>query len=195
VSALNTGVTLVQSGPTWRNEFESIADRLRGALGDLALRIDHIGSTAVPGLAAKDVVDVQVTVDSLDPPAAILTRLRRTGLRVRDDIRADHRPPGVDGPDADWRKLYADGTSGRAVHVHVREAGRANQRYALLFRDYLQANRYAAEAYERAKTALAALCAETLTYAAAKDPVCDLVMIAAEKWAEATGWKPGDSDA
>jgi len=59
-------VTIVEPIASWHAEFEAIADLLRRELGSLAVRIDHIGSTAVPGLPAKDVIDLQVTVASLD---------------------------------------------------------------------------------------------------------------------------------
>jgi hypothetical protein len=62
------------------------------------------------------------------------------------------------------------------AHLHVREAGRANQRYALLFRDFLRAHPRSAEAYARAKRELAAICDSSGRYADAKDPVCDLIM-------------------
>jgi len=58
--------TILPYQPTWPDEYHRIAARLRRGLGDLALRIDHIGSTAVPGLAAKDIIDIQVTVAALD---------------------------------------------------------------------------------------------------------------------------------
>jgi predicted acetyltransferase len=68
--------------------------------------------------------------------------------------------------------------------VHVRAAGRANQRYALLFRDYLRADLSAALAYQAAKRALAALHPEEIdAYLAVKDPICDLIIAAAERWA------------
>ncbi|WP_440216871.1 GrpB family protein [Chromobacterium piscinae] len=59
-------VTIIPHQARWTNEFEAVAARLGAALGSLALRIDHIGSTSVPGLAAKDVIDVQITVAELD---------------------------------------------------------------------------------------------------------------------------------
>ena len=59
-------VTIVPYQPTWPGEFQSIAMGLRDALGTLALRIDHIGSTSVPGLHAKDRIDIQITVVSLN---------------------------------------------------------------------------------------------------------------------------------
>ena len=58
----------------------------------------------------------------------------------------------------------------------------------MLFRDYLRANRKSASAYERAKRQLADLCDDTSTYAAAKDPICDLIMENAERWAVEVGW-------
>lgn len=176
---------IVEYRDEWPREFDAVAARLRDVLGPLALRIDHIGSTSVPGLCAKDVIDVQVTVVSLEQPE--LNEL--AGLRSRQEIVSDHVPPGAD-PDADhWRKRYFD-TEDNRVHVHVRVAGRANQRYPLLFRDYLRAHRPAAEAYGLFKRRLAAICADTWTYADAKDPVCDIVMQSAEEWAARTGWSP-----
>ncbi len=179
----------------WSDDFTELGARLRAVLGEHALRIDHIGSTSVEGLAAKDVIDVQVTVADLDF-AGLEEKLVHAGFRLRTDIVGDHRPPGADGPDVEWQKRYADESDGgRPAHVHIRREGNPNQRYALLFRDYLRAHPHASEGYERAKRALAKLAPDTGTYADAKDPVCDLVMIAAEEWAAATDWEPGSSDA
>src|SRR5258706_3535832 len=66
--------------PAWPAEFEAIAARLRQALGPLAARVDHIGSTAVPGLAAKDVIDVQISVAALDAATVQALTAALTGL-------------------------------------------------------------------------------------------------------------------
>lgn len=58
-------VEIFSYNPNWPIEFKTIASTVRNGLGDLALRIDHIGSTAVPGLAAKDVLDIQISVANL----------------------------------------------------------------------------------------------------------------------------------
>jgi GrpB-like predicted nucleotidyltransferase (UPF0157 family) len=179
---------IVEYRDDWRARFEAIAAGLRDALGPLALRVDHIGSTSVPGLCAKDVIDVQVTVAELDA-AAITTVMEQAGLRSRPAVVGDHRPPGGSEDPDDWRKLYFD-TVERHVHVHVRQAGRPNQRYPLLFRDYLRAHPPAAEAYGQLKQRLAVLCENADVYADAKDPVCDIIMQAAEEWADRTGWRP-----
>ena len=101
-----------------------------------------------------------------------------------------------------WQKIYyrTEGAEPR-VHVHVREAGRRNQRYALLFRDYLRANRVARDAYGSFKRTLADIVGEysseggTGPYLDAKDPVLDLIFDAAERWAVESDWRPGPSDA
>jgi GrpB-like predicted nucleotidyltransferase (UPF0157 family) len=75
------------------------------------------------------------------------------------------------------------------VNLHLRVAGRANQRYALLFRDYLRAHPDTAAAYGEFKKRAASLPLEsTGEYADLKDPVCDLIYLPAEEWAERTGW-------
>ena len=77
----------------------------------------------------------------------------------------------------------------------MRVAGRANQRYAVLFRDYLRTNPATAVAYAHVKLALATYHADDVeAYYAIKDPVCDVIMGGAEHWAATTGWVPGPSD-
>jgi GrpB-like predicted nucleotidyltransferase (UPF0157 family) len=172
----------------WPEQFRELAARIRAIVGDRALRIDHIGSTAVPGLAAKPVIDVQVTVAQL----ADADPLAGAGFEEKLGF-ADHRPPGAEGPESDWQKRFFNPATGRA-NVHVRVAGRPNQRYALLFRDYLRAHPEAGKAYEELKRGLARHLPDRDTYADVKDPVCDLIAIAAEAWAAANGWEPGAAD-
>ena len=81
------------------------------------------------------------------------------------------------------------------MNVHVRVAGRPNQRYARLCRDFLRAHPTAADAYALFKQRLAAQGIESSVYADIKDPVFDLILHAAEGWAARTGWQPAPSDA
>jgi GrpB-like predicted nucleotidyltransferase (UPF0157 family) len=188
-------VEIEEPSAAWPDEFQAIGRRLRAELGALARRIDHIGSTAVPGLAAKDVVDVQVSVAELDL-ARLGPGLERAGFAHRPGNLGDHRPPGADGPPEDWAKLFfAPRPGGRRANLHVRVEGRANQRYALLFRDYLRAHPAATAAYGELKRRLVALGLEVGVYADVKDPACDLIVQAAELWAARSGWRPGPSDA
>ncbi len=181
--------------PRWPLEFRAIALPMRAALGILALRIDHIGSTSVPGLAAKDVIDLQVTVAALDT-APLARALAPLGYTLNVGVSRDHIPPGRDDPPEEWRKLMFDAPAGqRRTHLHVRQAGRANQRYALLFRDYLRADAPVSATYQQIKQALARLHSDDVdAYYDVKDPACDLIMAAAELWATQTGYTPAPSD-
>ena len=140
-----TGLAIVPYDPSWPAAFQAEADRLRHALGALALRIDHHGSTAVPGLAAKPIIDIQVSVATLQPLAAYAGRLEAAGyvhVPSADDAFCPffHRPPR-------WPHSY---------HVHLVESGGAEERRTLAFRDYLREHPETAREYEQLKRALAA---------------------------------------
>ena len=83
----------------------------------------------------------------------------------------------------------------RRTNTHIRIEGRANQRYALLFRDYLRAHPASAESYAELKLRLAQNLADLKMYAEIKDPAVDLIYLAAEAWATLVKWKQGQSDA
>ena len=190
-------VQIIPYDELWPSEFADCARELRHCLGDLARRIDHIGSTAVPGLAAKDVIDVQITVDSLDAPD-IAALFIEAGYEHVEAVTEDHRPPGAREPAAQWRKLlFRARPPRRSVHAHVRVDGAANARYALLFRDYLRADAAAAAAYAEVKRRLATVepPLPPPAYTTIKDPVCDLVTAAAEAWARERGWDFPSTDA
>lgn len=167
-------IEIVPYQETWPFDFQQIAARLRLALGDIARRIDHIGSTAVPDLPAKDIIDIQITVNSLDERAiAALTTL---GYVRPEGVWRDHRTPNFVGAETEWEKLFFQPPPGqRRTNTHVRIHGRANQRYALLFRDYLRAHPDSTAAYGELKRRLAQHLADPATYPEVKDPAVDLI--------------------
>ena len=188
-------VEIVPYDERWPAEFAAIGASLRRALGDLALRIDHIGSTSVPGLAAKDRIDVQLTVAGFDGFEPVQAALEQLGYTIVP-MRIDHRPPGWTGPDEQWHKRYfRPPPEQRPTNLHVRAAGRANQRYPLLFRDYLRAHPLSAAAYAELKRRLAEHLRDPDTYPDVKDPACDLIAVAAEEWGVVSRWVLGPSDA
>jgi GrpB-like predicted nucleotidyltransferase (UPF0157 family) len=188
-------ISIVSYRPQWPEEFRSLAAVLHASLGNLALRIDHIGSTSVPGLAAKDRIDIQVTAAALTP--ALERAFQRAGYTRLENYNRDHVPPGADPDPQQWSKwLFQPPELQRPTNLHVRLQGRANQRYALLFRDYLRSHLEAAQAYAQVKMALAHdLRVDVDGYYAVKDPVCDIIMAGAELWAAQIGWHPGLLDA
>ncbi len=175
----------------WPGEFRTVGGRIREAVGAAAARIDHIGSTAVPGLGANDVIDVQVTVADLDGAPKVTVLLRAAGFRQGDVFVYDKFPARAP-TDPDLRKLFMREPEGeRRAHIHIREAGRFNQRYALLFRDYLRASPAAQAAYEMAKRRAAQVFPESIDgYLFLKEPVFHILHEAASLWAAAIGWAP-----
>ncbi|HEY2706447.1 MAG TPA: GrpB family protein [Caulobacteraceae bacterium] len=190
-------ISIVDYQPRWPAEFAAAGARLRQAFGPLALVIRHIGSTSVSGLAAKDVIDLQVTVAALDPLASLEAAIVAAGCRMRPDIQNDHIPEGADPDPARWRKRYARELDGqRRTHIHIRVQGLPNERYPVLFRDYLRANAGAMGSYALIKRELAKRHADDVdAYYDIKDPVMDLIMDAAERWAQQIGWILPGSDA
>ena len=186
-------VEIVVYQERWPLEFQAIAAPLRQTLGPLALRIDHIGSTAVPNLPAKDLIDIQITVAALND--RVKAGMASLGYTFMEGWH-DHRPPLDVGPETDWDKFsFIEPAGQRLVNTHVRVQGRANQRYALLFRDYLRAHSATAAAYAELKRRLAQHLADSSMYPEVKDPAVDLIYLAAEEWAAATNWQVGPSDA
>ena len=189
-------IEIVPYDVRWPVEFDALGVKIRGALGELALRINHIGSTSVPGLPAKNVIDVQVAVAALDRET-LATRLTAVGLVFREPVDRDHVPPAGPPTEMDWRKLFFRQATpeGRRANIHVRVLGAANQRYAVLFRDYLRASITARDSYAAVKRALAELHPDNIdAYLLVKDPVCDIIIEAAELWAKTVGWETPATD-
>jgi GrpB-like predicted nucleotidyltransferase (UPF0157 family) len=188
-------VVVVAHDPAWQSQAAALLAELRGALGPLALRAEHIGSTSIPGMAAKPVLDLQVSVADLDEAAGAFARpLAERGFE-RLPYERDHVPAGRDDDPARWAKRYwrrrgsdAGQEGALDVNLHVRRAGSPNERLALLFRDWFRAHPGAVPAYARFKAVLAESVADLDVYADIKDPVVDLVVEVAEPWAASTGW-------
>jgi GrpB-like predicted nucleotidyltransferase (UPF0157 family) len=132
-------IVLIDPRPEWPQRFERERARILAALGDVARAIEHIGSTAVSGLAAKPIVDVLVTVADPDEESAFTPALERAGyvLRVREPGHRMFRTPDRD------------------VHVHVWGRDDPEVGRYLAFRDRLRASAEDREAYERLKRELA----------------------------------------
>jgi GrpB-like predicted nucleotidyltransferase (UPF0157 family) len=190
----HTAATLVVApyDPGWQRRGATLAAELHATLQPLALRAEHIGSTAIPGMAAKPVFDLQISVTDLAAAAEAFDEpLARLGL-ARLPYEHDHVPAGHDDPPHRWAKrLWSKPTpGGERINVHCRLAGSPNERFALLFRDWFRAHPHAVPAYARFKQTLAAAVADLEVYTDVKDPVVDLVIATAEEWAAATSWSP-----
>ena len=185
-------IVIVEHRPEWEQEFAKVANEIRSATGDSVLRIDHIGSTSVKGLAAKDVIDIQITVGDLDDQTYV-RRLINAGFRLRDGITTDvlvgTDETGDSGSKELRKRYFRERERERKLHIHVREKDRVNQRYALLFRDYLRENPSVRRAYEMVKRRLAELFPNDIdVYLSIKDPFMDVIFEGAQHWAVLTNW-------
>lgn len=187
-------LTVVDPDPAWPGQAARLLDRLRAALGEAVVRTDHIGSTSVPGLPAKDVIDLQVVVhdlEVLDGPG-VRERLARRGFLVVDGHGWwDHaHGPGA-APGETWPKRFvATADPGRVVHGHVRTVESPAWRLALLFRDWLRAEPAERAVYAQLKAGHVAAGLSTSDHAEAKEPWFAEAFPRAEAWAERTRWAP-----
>lgn len=171
-------IELVAWDPRWLEQFEKMRQRLAAALGDTALRIEHVGSTAIPGIPAKPIVDIQVSVPDIDDDDAFRAPIEAQGLELRF-IEPGHRyfrpPVGI----------------ARDYQVHVCQIGSDWERVHLLFRDYLRTHPDVAAEYGRMKLRLATQHKqERIAYNDDKGPFIDAVVRVAEEWSRQTGWTP-----
>lgn len=172
-------IDIVAYDATWPARFASMRERLAVALGAVALRIDHVGSTSVPGLAAKPIVDVQVSVRDHADEAAYVPAIERLGfvLRARDDWHRYFKPPPG---------------SPRTHQIHVCATGSDWERDHLLFRDYLRAHPARAGEYGALKTALALQFGDDrVGYTDAKTSFILDTLELASAWAANVGWQVG----
>ena len=129
---------LTPANPDWPAQAGRLIARLRAARREDILALDHVGSTAVPGLDAKDVLDLQLGVADLAAADRIAPLLAEAGFPRWPGVIADNPKPSHPDP-ADWgKRLHGNADPGRAVNLHVRAAGSPGWRFALCFRDWLR---------------------------------------------------------
>lgn len=166
-------IVVVAYDPAWPERFRAERRRITAALGTVVRRVDHVGSTSVPGLVAKPIVDLDVSVPDVDDEAAYLPALEAAGyvLRVREPAHRMLRTPSLD------------------VHVHVCTAGSDWERRHLLFRDWLREDEADRNAYAALKLSLAEReWPDTNDYAQAKGPLIAEITVRAEAWAQRRAW-------
>ena len=202
---VRVGPALIPAREDWPQQAQRLIARLAVVAGGAAVRIDHIGSTAVPGLEAVDVVDLQITVPDLAAADGLAEPLAAAGFpRIANVEDEDPKPAYGAGGETDpavWEmRLHGGADPGRPVQIHLRVDGWPGQQFALLLRDWLRADPDCAAEYAELKREAAAAAAglpgdeAEAAYDTVKAPWFDRAYHRAWEWAEATGWsarRPG----
>ncbi len=194
--ALRSGPQLVPPNPRWPVDGGRLAARVSAAAG--GLRVDHIGSTAIPGMPAKDVIDLQLTVPDLEAADRLASPLAAAGFPRQSSVDRDVPHPGNPEPADDnpsrWRKtLHVNADPGQKLNLHLRVRDSPNWRWALLFRDWLAADPAEFAGYLAVKEQAATRHSSDGTtdgYAIAKEPWIDGAYRRGMHWARRTGWAP-----
>jgi GrpB-like predicted nucleotidyltransferase (UPF0157 family) len=142
-AVLGGPIVLHEYDPAWAERYEQEADRIAGVLGARAIRLEHVGSTSVPGLVAKPIIDIVLEVEDCAHEGAYVPDLERAGyvLAVREPDWFEHRL--LKGP-------------GAGVHLHVFSAGCPETERMVRFREHLRGHRPDRDAYAATKRELAA---------------------------------------
>jgi dephospho-CoA kinase len=188
------GPVLSAADPAWPAQASRLSARLRAAAPDDILGVDHIGSTAVPGLDAKDILDLQLTVRDLATADRLDPLLAAAGFPRWPGIGADNPKPAHPDP-ADWdKRVHGSADPGRPANLHIRAAGSPGWRYALCFRDWLRDDASARADYLAEKQRAArrhGVDKSTAAYAADKeDWFTQYAAPRMDEWAVRTGWRP-----
>ncbi|GAB3554821.1 dephospho-CoA kinase [Arthrobacter tumbae] len=189
------GPALVQDRD-WPRQASLLIRRLT-RIDPRVLGVEHIGSTSIPGLRAKDVLDLQLTVASLQDADGLSDALAEAGYPRLPGIRQDTPTAEVPQPRMWQKRLHCNADPGRPVNLHVRVAGSPGWEYALAFRDWLRTNPDMLAAYAAEKDRCAAIHRGDATlagYAACKeDWFTTFAAPRLNTWKNDAGWSPGRS--
>lgn len=172
-------VELVPYSDSWPAAFNAARQRIALEAAGVCTAIEHIGSTAIPGMPAKPIIDLQAGIESFDHLPQLTPVLEALGLKGNPQIRQDHVPfEAAEYFDAEWEKrFFAGNIDGQRFHVHVRIRGAPNWQFALRFRDLLRKRPEIATAYRQLKERMAQAKISVGDYCSIKDPFCDLIYL------------------
>ncbi len=183
-----TAPVVMTADSSWPQQAQRMIERIETVAGGRALHVDHIGSTSVPGLDAKDVLDLQVVAADLEASERLAEDLIGAGLIRRGGHWWDNARDG-----ATWDKAMATNADpSRAVNCHLRPLNSPTWREALLLRDWLRAHAGGVAEYAALKRRLVAQQWDRIDdYADAKTPFVHGALDRAKRWAARTGWRVG----
>lgn len=169
--------------PEWINMFTDIGLRLKDSLQELAIRIDHVGSTSVVGLEAKPIVDIQISVLNYEDVLSYKSKIESVGFVLREE-----------NPDR-TKRYFREVSGSRRTHIHVRQSGSFSEQMTLLFRDYLRSHPEDCKRYADEKHRLMRIYKnERPKYVEGKGPIVWDIIRKAHIWSQEIGWAPDKTD-
>lgn len=177
-------ISISDWSPEWPNKFARKAAAIRQTLGDHALRIDHIGSTSIEGLAAKPIIDIQISIADLRIIDTLTERMAIVGY-----VRRSSNPDLT-------KRYFRERPGDERTHIHVRQSGSWHEQWPLLFRDYMRCHLDEHAPYAELKRALAVQYRDNRSaYTDGKSDHLWSIIRRADLWASRVGWRNGSSDA
>lgn len=167
-------VRLTEYNENWVRMFEEEAHQLRGIFGDQIIKFEHFGSTSVPGLKVKPVIDMMCIVNSIVNIDNFNEQMRSLGYEVAGEW-------GIPG-----RRLFRKGGENRTHHIHVYQIDNPQIQRHLVFRDYLRAHPEEVKQYGQLKEELAQRCDDTSFYSTSKKPFVQEMEQRALRWFQET---------
>ncbi|OMF12063.1 hypothetical protein BK131_18815 [Paenibacillus amylolyticus] len=170
--------------PAWPVLFLETSSKLREALGEKAVRIDHVGSTSIAGIDAKPIIDIQISVSQYENLLDYKREIETVGFVFR-----------AENPDKS-KRYFREEPGSRRIHIHVRQAGSFSEQMTLLFRDYLREHPEDCLKYAEEKHRLMSLYKDQRPkYVEGKGPMVWSILQRAHRWSQDIGWQPAKSDA
>jgi GrpB-like predicted nucleotidyltransferase (UPF0157 family) len=180
---MDAPVEITAYDPCWPQTFAALRDEIASTLGSLAQRVEHVGSTAVPGLPAKPIIDLDVVIATPADLPTVITRLATLGYQHQGDL-------GITG-----REAFTIPATGPAHHLYVCPAGSRELARHVAFRDYLRRHPAQARAYAELKRSLAAqFRSDRDAYARGKKAFIEQALTAAAHSCAATDTAGGTAD-
>ena len=171
-TSYDPAIRIVEYDPSWEEKFEREAAAIRGALGSVAVRVDHVGSTSVPRLAAKPIIDINVSVPDIMAVDSYRRALEGIGYLF---------VPVPESPD--FHFFGKPATRPRNYHIHVCEEGSLHERRQLAVRDYLRTHPTEVASYGAVKQVIAERHpGDRLGYIAEKNPYVEALERRAVAW-------------
>jgi dephospho-CoA kinase len=172
-------IELTEHTEEWSKKFNVLKQDLLSFERDVFINIEHIGSTAIPGVKAKDIVDIQCAIQSFGDIQRVREVLEPLGFNWIKEIKQDHVPfHEFDYFSPDWEKRFFKGNyKGQDFNIHIRLEDSLNWKFALAFRDFLSSNENARSSFMQFKERLAKAKVSDKEYCIIKDSVIDLLSL------------------